>query len=135
LNLEVQQATPANTPANGAIVQISSLALDEKTQKFWRSKSTAANFAGAFSFLMRRPAHKHNTLTGLEWRLLPPLILNQFIGCRSKAAKRAGHAWRLVLWARPGRDRCTADGFAALPNPAASAWEKCPPGARKQEQR
>ncbi len=94
-----QKQTPV-TPANGAAVQASPPALDEKAQAFWRGKLATANFGGAVSLFMRSPAHKHLTLNDLEQCLVPPLRLNQFMLAELKQPNGQAVPAALVLWAR-----------------------------------
>ncbi len=97
---EQHQAPAADTSANGAGVQAPPPALDEKTQAFWRGKLATANFGGAVSLFMRSPAHRHYTLADLEWCLLPPLALNQFMTAEAKLPNGQAVPVALVLWAR-----------------------------------
>ena len=98
----VQASAPAaaGAPVDGAAVQAPTSALDEKTQQFWRSKLHTANFGGAVALFMRSPAHKHYTLTDLEWCLLPALRLNQFMAAEVKLPNGQVVPAALVLWAR-----------------------------------
>ncbi len=92
-------------------------ALDEKEQAFWRGKLMTANFGGAVSLFMRSPAHRHYTLADLEWCLIPPLVLNQFMAAEARLPERAV-PMALVLWARvsseidmrPSAARCIRSG-------------------------
>jgi len=95
-----QQTAGAETPANGATVQVPSPALDEKTQAFWRGKLMTANFGGAVSLFLRSPAHRHYTLADLEWCLIPALALNQFMVAEAKLPNGQAVPVALVLWAR-----------------------------------
>ncbi len=73
---------------------------NERTQAFWRGKLATANFGGAISLLMRSPAHRHYTLTDLEWCLVPALALNQFMVAEAKLPDGQAVPVALVLWAR-----------------------------------
>ncbi|MGO9544655.1 MAG: toxin-activating lysine-acyltransferase [Rhodomicrobium sp.] len=75
-------------------------AYDEKTQAFWRGKLATASFGGAISLFMRSPAHRHYTLSDLEWSLIPPLALNQFMMAEAKLPNGQAVPVALVLWAR-----------------------------------
>ncbi len=98
---EQRQAPAAGAPADGAAVQVPpSIALDEKAQAFWRGKQMTANFGGAVSLFMRSPAHRHYTLADLEWCLIPPLALNQFMAAEAKLPNGQAVPVALVLWAR-----------------------------------
>ena len=81
-------------------MQAPASALDEKTQQFWRGKLATANFGGAVALFMRSPAHKHYTLADLEWLLIPPLRLNQFVAAEVKLPAGQAVPAALVLWAR-----------------------------------
>ncbi len=59
-----------------------------------------ANFGGAVSLFMRSPAHRHYTLADLEWCLIPPLALNQFMAAEAKLPNGQAVPVALVLWAR-----------------------------------
>lgn len=96
---EKKEMLAADAPLNGATVQ-SPLSLDEKAQAFWRGKLATANFGGAISLFMRSPAHRHYTLADLEWALIPPLALNQFMIAEAKLADGQAIPVALVLWAR-----------------------------------
>ena len=74
--------------------------MDEKTQEFWRGKLATATFGGIVGLLMRSPAHKHFTLPDLEWYLLPPLALGQFLVGETRLQNGQALPLALVLWAR-----------------------------------
>ena len=74
--------------------------MDEKTQEFWRGKLATATFGGIVGLLMRSPAHKHFTLPDLEWYLLPPLALGQFMVGEARLQNGQALPLALVLWAR-----------------------------------
>ena len=98
--MEQEQAPASGAPANGAAVQAASPAPDEKAQAFWRGKLMTANFGGAVSLFMRSPAHRHYTLADLEWCLIPPLVLNQFMAAEARLPNGQAVPVALVLWAR-----------------------------------
>ncbi|MGO8780482.1 MAG: toxin-activating lysine-acyltransferase [Rhodomicrobium sp.] len=97
---ELERAPAAATPENGAAVQAPSAAAGGKAQAFRRGKLATANFGGAISLFMRSPAHRHYTLADLEWALVPPLALNQFMMAEAKLQDGQAVPVALVLWAR-----------------------------------
>ena len=97
--MPAEVAAQAQAPVS-APVQTTPPVLDEKEQAFWRSKLHTANFGGAVALFMRSPAHKHYTLTDLEWLLIPPLRLNQFMAAEVKLPHGQTVLAALVLWAR-----------------------------------
>ncbi len=97
--MPAEVAAQAQAPVS-APVQTTPPVLDEKEQAFWRSKLATANFGGAVALFMRSPAHKHYTLADLEWLLVPPLGLNQFILAEAKLPAGQAVPAALVLWAR-----------------------------------
>ena len=49
----------------------------ESLQRYQAQKALAARFGEVVGFLMQSPAHKHFSLTDLEWLILPALLRNQ----------------------------------------------------------
>jgi hemolysin-activating ACP:hemolysin acyltransferase len=95
-----QHAAAAEGTMNGAAVQPTPPALDEKAQHFWLGKLAIANFGGAVALFTRSPAHRHYTLADLEWCLVPALMLNQFMMVEAKLPDGQAVPIGLVLWAR-----------------------------------
>ncbi len=115
--MEQEQAPASGAPANGAAVQAASPAPDEKAQAFWRGKLMTANFGGAVSLFMRSPAHRHYTLADLEWCLIPPLVLNQFMAGRRGFHRQRALALALAWVAGPTRGfRCARYPIRLHPN-------------------
>ncbi len=96
---EAQQAVAPPVNGNGAAEPFPA-GMDEKTQEFWRGKLATATFGGIVGLLMRSPAHKHFTLPDLEWYLLPPLALGQFLVGETRLQNGQALPLALVLWAR-----------------------------------
>jgi cytolysin-activating lysine-acyltransferase len=96
---EEQRPVVAAINGNGAADPFPA-GMDAKTQEFWRGKLATATFGGVVGLLMRSPAHRHFTLTDLEWYLLPPLALGQFMVGETRLQNGQALPLALVLWAR-----------------------------------
>lgn len=73
---------------------------DETTQQLNPGKMIAATLGSVVNLLMRSPLHKAYTLKDLEWLLLPPLALNQFLVADMQLENGMNAPAGVILWAR-----------------------------------
>jgi hemolysin-activating ACP:hemolysin acyltransferase len=65
-----------------------------------RANPVSTAFGDMVALLSRSPAHNNLSLADLEWRLLPPVALNQFALADSKLPNGKTVLAAFVLWAR-----------------------------------
>jgi cytolysin-activating lysine-acyltransferase len=95
---------PADGEAQRQTAQEQAPSEINELQQFLRSRLMSASFGDIVALLSRSPAHKHYTLTDLEWCVLPPLALNQFLVAETKLASGDFIPVGLVFWARVSQE-------------------------------
>ncbi len=78
----------------------SSAAASAQAQQFLRSKQLSAAFGDIVSLLSKSPAHKHYALADLEWLVIAPLALNQYLLAEAKLQDGRSVAVAVLFWAR-----------------------------------
>ncbi len=87
-------------PENAGQDDASSAATGERGQQFLHSKQLSAAFGDIVSLLSKSPAHKHYALADLEWLVIAPLALNQYLLAEAKLQDGRSVPVAMLFWAR-----------------------------------